>query len=209
MMEEVERLQREVNKYRGEIRRLEGEGGKLMGLCRDRDSRIAKLEQENAKLRGSLQEMEAQARQAQSMQEQLKQTRELLGAMAAQLSEAQTLLSTEDRLSEMEVLGIIRDLSENIYQVAIILTGEWEKLEPSQAIGLIEVDFTSQSRDPVLIQLARKRDLTGLTFLLQSFLCHQAVDMTSSWAHNRELGALEYVYQRLSASSEHHIINIE
>ena len=149
---EVERSRREIREQKGlvanqkaDILRLEE---KLVGECRYRDNRIAKLEQENAKLRGSLQEMEAQARQARSMQEQLKQTRELLGAMATQLSEAQTLLSTEDRLSEMEVLGIVRDLNENIYQVTIILTGEWEKLEPSQAIGLIEVDFTSQSATP-------------------------------------------------------------
>ena len=209
MMEEVERLQREVNKYRGEIRRLEGEGGKLMGLCRDRDSRIAKLEQENAKLRGSLREMETQARQAQSMQERLKQTQDLLEARTTELSGAQAFLSTADRLSEMEVLHIVRDLNENIFQIAVILVEEWKKLEPSQTLGRIQVDLTPQPRVPVLIQLARKRDLAGLTYLLQSFLCHQAVDMTSSWAHSRELGALEYVYQRLSASSEHHIINIE
>ena len=201
---EIGDLKELVSKQKADTLRLEE---KLIGECRYRDDRITKLEQENAKLRGSLQEMEVQARQARSMQEQLKQTRELLGAMTAQFSEAQTLLSTADRLSEMEVLDIVRDLNENIYQVAIILTGEWEKLEPSQATGLIEVDLTSQSRDPVLIQLARKWDLTGLTFLLQSFLCRQAVDMTSSWAHSRELGALEYVYQRLSASSEYCIIN--
>ena len=181
---------------KAEILRLEE---KLTVECRARDNRIAELEQE----------MEVQARQARSMQERLKKTEELLQARTAEPSEAQTFSSKVDRLSEMEVLDIVRDLNENIYQVAIILTGAWEKLESSQTTGPTEVDLTSQRRDPVLVQLARKRDLTGLTFLLQSFLCHQAVDMTSSWAHSREFGALEYVYQCLSASSKHCIINIE
>ena len=217
-----------VAKQKADIQRLEQ---KLIAECGYRDDRIAKLEQggarleqenvklekenvkleqENARLHGSLKEaVEAQARQARSMQERLKKTEELLQARAAEVSEAQTFLSNVDRLSEIDVLGIVRDLNENIYQVAIILARAWEKLDSSQVTGPIGVDLTSQHRDPILIQLARKRDLAGLTYLLQSFLCHQAVDMTSSWAHSRELGALEYVYQRLSASSEHHIINIE
>jgi len=189
-------------KQKADIQRLREE---LMGECRRKDDRIAKLEQENAKLRGFSQEaMEAQARQARVMQEQLKQTEGLLQARTAQPSGAQAFLSTEDHLSEMEVLSIVHDLNRNIFQLAVSLTDAWEKLESSQAT---EVDPTPQPHVPVLIQLARKRDLTGLTFLLQSFLCSQAMDMTSSWAHNRELSILECVYQRLSASGKHHIIN--
>ena len=87
--------------------------------------------------------MEAQARQARAMQERLRQTEELLEARAAELSGAQTFLSTADRLSEMEVLSIVRDLNENIYQVTVSLTEGWEKLESSQATGRIELDPTS------------------------------------------------------------------
>ena len=213
--EEAGRLQREVgelegvvDKYKGEVLRLRGEEARLMGKCRRRDDRIARLEYVNAEMRGSWQEaMEAQARQARAMQERLKQTEELLEARSAELSGAQTFLSTADRLSEMEVLSIVRDLNENIYQVAVSLTEGWEKLKSPQATGRIEVDLTSQPRVIVLIQLARNRDLTGLTFLLQSFLCYQAANMTSSWAHNRELGVLKSVYQHLSALGEHRIIN--
>ena len=96
-----------------------------MGECRRKDDRIAKLEQENAKLRGvSREAVEAQAQQARVMQEQLKQAEGLLQARTAQLSGAQAFLSTEDRLSEMEVLSIVRDLNENIYQA---LTGSAEE----------------------------------------------------------------------------------
>ena len=216
MTEEVRRLRRDYGKYRGEIRRLKGEEEKLRkeqeklkGKCRHKDDRIAKLEHDIVDMSGAWQEMEAQARKARMLEEELKQIKELLEARTAELSGAQAFLSTADRLSEMEVLGIVRDLNENIFQLAVGLTDAWEKLESSQATGPIEVDLTSQPRDPVLVQLARKRDLTGLTYLLQSFLCHQAVDMTSSWVRNQELGGLGSVYRRLSASGEHCIINTE
>ena len=170
------------------------------------DDQIAYLNYENAELQDAL---EAQDRQVRDMQERLKRTEELLEARTAELSEAQTFLSMADRLSEMEVLGIVRDLNENIFQLAVGLTEERDKLEPLQANGPIEVDLTSQPRDPVLIQLARKRDLTGLTYLLQSSLCCQAVNMTSSWVRNQESGGLGSVYRRLSASGRHCIINTE
>jgi len=141
------------------------------------------------------------------MQERLKRTEELLEARTAELSGAQTFLSTADRLSEMEVLSIVRDLNENLFQVAVTLTEEWEKLESSQANDSIEVDLTSKSRDPALVQLARKRDPTGLTYLLQSFLCSQAVEMASSWVRGKEPGGLGSVYRHLSVAGEHRPIN--
>ena len=216
MTEEVRRLRRDYGKCRGEIRRLKGgeeklrkEQEKLKGKCRRKDDRIAKLEDGIAGMSGAWQEMEAQARKVRAMEEELRQIKELLGARTAELSGAQAFLSTADRLSEIEVLGIVHNLNENIFQLAVGLTDAWERLGPSQATGPIEVDLTSQPRDPVLVQLARKRDLAGLTYLLQSFLCHQAVDMTSSWVCNQEFGGLGSVYQRISASGEHHIIDTE
>jgi len=187
---------------------LEGEEGKWRrevdkwrGKCRRRESSITRLEHEIAGIQRSRQEaVEAQVRQTRAAQEQLKQTKELLDARTAELSGAQTFLSTADRLSEMEVLSIVRDLNEKIYQVAVSLTEGWEKLEPPQATGQMEVDPAPQPHVLVLIQLARKRDLTGLTYLIQSFLCYQVMTMTSSWTYNRDLGVLKHVYQKLSAS---------
>jgi len=195
-----------VAKQKADILRLEQ---KLIGECKYRDNQIARLEQENAKLRGSLREMEVHARQAQSMQERFKQTQELLDVRTAELSGAQTFLSTADRLSETEVLGIVRSLNENIFQLAVSLTDAWEKLESSQATGRIKLDLTSKARVPVLVQLARGQDLTGLTYLLQSRLCYQAVKMTSSWVRNQESGGLGSVYRHLSASGEDRIINVK
>ena len=212
--EEVGRLQRDVGELKGlvekqnaDIVRLRGAEKKLTEKYKRREDRVAELKHEIARLRASQQEaVEVQTRQTRGVQERLKKTEELLEARSAELSGAQTFLSTADRLSETEVLSIVRDLNENIFQVAVGLTEGWEKLKPLQAAGRIEVDLTSQPHDLVLVQLARKRDPTGLTFLLQLHLCYLAVKTTSSWAYDRELGVLQSIYQHLSASGEHHII---
>jgi hypothetical protein len=208
MNEETQRLRREIDKYKGDIHRLERSEERLRAKCGRRDNRIEELEQKIAGMRSSWAEtVEAEAGKARTMQKRLKQTEELLGTRTAELSGAQAFLSTADRLSEMEVLSIVRDLNENIFQVAVSLTEEWEKLEPSQATGQTNPDPTPQPRVIVLVRLARNRDLMGLTYLLQLHLCYQAMKMTSSWARNPDLGALKQVYQSLSASGEHHIID--
>ena len=122
-------------------------------------------------------------------------------ARTAELSRAQTLSSTADRLSEMEVLSIARDLNENINQVTIGLAG---KLKPSQTTGRTEIDSTSRPRVPILVQLAHKRDLTGLTCPLWSYLSCQATNMTLSGDRSQEFVVLKHAYQRLSTSGEHH-----
>jgi len=102
-----------------------------------------------------------------------------------------------------------RNLNENIFQVQLTvgLTDAWEKLESSQATGRIKLDPTFRARVSILVQLVRDRDLTGLTYLLQSHLCYLAMVMTPGWVHNPKLDVLKSVYQHLSASGEHHIIN--
>ena len=181
-------------RQKAEIQRLEE---KLTVGCRARDNRIAELERIT----------EAQAQEVRGVEERLKKTEELLQVRTAELSEAQTFLSKVDHLSEMEVLDIVKSLNEKIFQLATSLTDAWERSRPSQATGPIEVNLTSQPHHSFLVQLARNRDTTGLTCLLQSRLCYKAVEMTSSWIRNRKPGELGTVYQHLSASGEHHIIN--
>jgi len=191
---------------------LRGEIEYLKGRCEHRDDWITELERDIAKMRVSSREAaEAHAQQVRAIQERSNQKEELLEVRFAELSGAQTFLSTADRLSKTEVLDIVRDLSENIYQVAVSLTEGWEKLQPPppQVTDRMDANLTFQSRVPVLVQLARKRDSTGLTFLLQSCLCSQAVSMTSRWDNRRELELLKYVYKHVSASGEHRIIDAE
>ncbi|KAF9648387.1 hypothetical protein BDM02DRAFT_3115417 [Thelephora ganbajun] len=151
--------------------------------------------------------VEEQIQRTRAVEQRLKQTEELLATRSAELSEARTFLSTTDRLSEVEVLGIVRDLNEIIFQIAVTLTEEWEKLESSQVAGRMDVDPISRPHTPTLVQLARNRDLTGLTFLLQSTLCSQAAKMTSGWVHHPEFGILKSVYKNMSTSGERHIVD--
>ncbi|KAF9783756.1 hypothetical protein BJ322DRAFT_1109605 [Thelephora terrestris] len=206
--EEVRRLRRDVGGLKGQLDRERVEVGRLrkveenlMAACKRREDRVTRLCQEIEKMRSLHQGiLEEQARQARAVEERLKRTEELLAARSAELSETRTFLSTTDRLSEMEVLSIVRDLNENIFQVAVSLTDEWEKLEPLQAASQMDIDPASLPYSPILIQLARNRDLTGLTFLLQSCFCSQAVKMTSRWSDHSGLAALKSVHENLSIS---------
>jgi len=210
--EEARRPRREVGNPKGRVDRQRtgigrprGEEEKLMREIRHKGDWIAKLEHNIRRIRSSHQEdVQRRTQHLQATEERLKRTEELLAARSAELSGAHAFLSTTDRLSEAEVLSIVHGLNEHIYQVAVSLTDGWEKLESSQATGPINVDPTSRSRIPILIHRARNQDTKGLTFLLQSRLCSQVVDMTSSWGHYQELGP---VYQQLSASGGHYTID--
>ena len=176
----------------------EGNGGH-----KPRGDRLGRL---GHKVRNILGSAEGQTQRIRAMEDLLEQTEGLLAARSAELSGTRTFLSATDGLSEDEVLGIVRELNENIYQVAVRLTEEWEKLESSRATSRMEVDPTSQPCVPTLVQLVRNRDPAGLTPLLQSCLCSQVVNMTSSWGRDQESAVLEPIYQRLSASGERRIV---
>ena len=198
-------LKRLAEKQKAEISKLRESEEILKGKVERREEKISRLDHDLEKTRKGWQEADkVHARQAQGMQERLKRTEELLATRSAELSGAQAFLSTADRLSEMEVLGIVRELNENIYQVAAGLTEGWMKMESSKPPDKLELDLTSQPRTIVLIQLARNRDLTGLTFLIQLHLCFYAAAMTSSWVDNKDLVLIKNLYQRLSASGEYH-----
>jgi len=179
------------------------DGREFVGKAKRRDDRDGESGRGGWRQRGSHKVvMEEQARQIRALEKQLKQTEELLDVRTEELTGTQTFLSTKDRLSEEEVLDIVRDLNQNIFQVAVRVTEEWEKLEPPPTTSQMEVNLTSQSRVPTLIQLVRNRDSTGLVFQLQSCLCSQVVSMTSNWGRHQELAILESIYERLSASGE-------
>ena len=211
---EVRELQQEIEYLKGrvesdgvEIARLREERETLIMNCKHGGDRIAELEHEVGWVRGRHQEdVQKQIQYIRAVEERLKRAEELLATRSAELSGVQAFLSTTDRLSEAEVLNIVRDLNENIYQVAATLSEEWEKLESPQATIRTDADPTPRSRVPALVQLVRNRDPMGLIFLFQSCLCCQVVDMTSSWDHNQELAILKSIYERLSASGEYHTV---
>jgi len=148
-------------------------------------------------------------RHIRAMTDKLTQTEELLAMRSEKFSVPQPSLSTTDRRSETEVLGIVRDLNENIFQVAANLTEEWEKLGDSgSTVTKDKTDVLSQHYGPTLIQLALGRDPTGVTFLVQSCLCNIVTEITSRWRYGK-LAVLGSVYKRLSASGKctSHTIN--
>ena len=212
--EEVKRLRGEIGDLKGLLDRqnadmvkLRGQNEKLREKCKRRDDRIAGLEQQIGKMHGSYRGVVGgHAQHTRAMEQRLEETEQLLATRSAELSGTQTFLSTTDRLSEVEVLGIVRNINENIYQVAVNLTEEWEKLGSSRATSRTHADPASRPRIPALVRLVRNRDPAGLTFLLQSCLCSKVVNITSSWGHHRELATLVSIYQRLSASGECHIV---
>ena len=191
---EASRLQREVVALKGQIEKQKAEISRsreaeeeLKGRVGRKEGSISQLNHLLEKTRNGWQEADRlHARQTEGMQEQLKRTEELLATRSAELSGAQAFLSTTDHLSEMEVLDVVYELNESIYQVAAGLTDEWMKMEPSKPPDRMELDLTSQQRPPVLAQLARNRDLTGLTFLIQLHLCYYATEVSSSWAHKQD-----------------------
>ena len=150
---------------------------------------------------------EDHAQRTRALEDELERTKELLAARTAELSGAQSFLSTTDRLSEAEVLGIVRDLNENIFQVAASLSEEWENFRPGRAsrfeISNEDVDALSQTFGPALVHHVRDRGPAAVNFLVQSCLCDHAASISSSWRHNKEFRTLVSIYDRLSASGKH------
>ena len=204
--EEEQDLEESITWEKMEMVGPRGEEEKVMEKLRRKEDQVERLESEIGKMRGFYEDVQRRAQHIRTEEERLKRAEKLLATRSAELSGAHAFLSATDRLSDVEVLGIVRDLNENIYQVAVNLTDEWEKLGSSQTTGRMDIDTPSRPRSPTLVQRVLSRNPAGLTFLLQSSLCSQVVKMTSSWGHHQELAILKSVYKRLSASGEYHIV---
>lgn len=124
-----------------------------------------------------------------------------------ELSRSQPFLLTTDSLSEAEVLDIVHNLNENIFQVAANLAEEWEKLQSRFCLSEICFDFILHSYGHALAHRALHRDAAAITFLIQTCLCHLVGNITSSWrchqqGESKESEMLASVYERLSASGK-------
>ena len=166
------RLQREVEELEGpfaiedvDVVKPGGEEGSWNALKeRERmEGRIAELESKIENMRGSYEGIvEGKIQDIRAMKERLKLTEGLLETRTAELTGAHAFLSTADRLSDVEVLGIVRDLNENIYQVAVNLTDEWEKLYSLQATSRMDVDPTSRPQASTFVQRVVNRRVSVL-----------------------------------------------
>lgn len=191
-----------VGDLRSEISQLKFWREKYTRKYATAKDRIAELEDRIEDMsKAHLVILKNQDRLIQGMEDELARTKELLAARSTELSGAQAFLSTTDGLSESEVLGIVRDLNENIFQVAAALTEEWEKYIPSEPGQITQeaVDPFSQLHGPTLVCQVLERDPASVTFLLQSCLCYIVTEIAASWRgeDSEELG---YTYQHLCAT---------
>ena len=204
----MERQKAKINAQSDEIFRLRTREERYVNEYKRAKERIVELEHEIEKVSEAYQEtLETQDQRIQAMTDLLTRTEELLATRSTELAGTQSLLPTTNRLSEAEVLGIVRDLNENVFQVAANLTEEWEKLESSQSSGFTvtqdDIDALSRFYGSALIQQALNRNPAAVTLLVQSCLCHIVMQITSWWRRDQELATLGSVYQSLSASGEH------
>ena len=203
-----ERQKAKIDAQKTEILRLRTWKERYTKKYAGAKEKTAKLEHQIRKASKAHQEtLEKRDQQIQAMADRLTRTEELLASRSAELSGAQSFLSTTDSLSEVEVLGIVRDLNENVFQVAATLTEEWEKLGLPRTgrftVIQHDVEALAPICGPALIQSALDRDPTAVTFLVQSCLCYLATQITLGWRHDQKLVMLESVHQRLSASSKY------
>ena len=205
-------LQRsKIEAQKAEIFRLRSSRERHARRYREAKGRIAGWERHIQEVsRANKEVLGRQDRHIRAMEDELARTEELLAARMTELAKARSLLSTTDRRSEAEVLAIVHDLNENIFQVAAKLTDEWEKLESSRTGGPAAAvkrgaDALSQFYGPALVNLAFDRDPTAVTFLVQSCLCHLVSQITLSWRRDRgkELTILGTVYKSISASGRY------
>jgi len=200
-----ERQKAKLDAQKDEILKLRARKDRYERKYEEARERIAELEHEIGKASMAHQEaLKRRDRHIRAMTDKLTQTEELLAMRSEELSVAQSFLSTTDRLSETEVLGVVRDLNENIFQVAANLTEEWEKLRDSKTtVPREDIDSFSHHYGPALIQRAISRKPTAVTFLIQSCLCDLVTGITSRWHHDQKLAVLESLYENLSASGEY------
>ena len=167
-------------------------------LLRDKIEEISRARRETS---------ETLDQRVRTLEGELKHTKALLAMKSTDLSALEPFFRLTDGVAEDEVLFIVRDLNEHIFQVAANLTDGWEKLRSQSSyrktITDEEVEAFSQSYGPVLVQKVHRRSPTAVTYLIQSCFCDLVTQLTSSWRHDKELSVLASVYKRLSATGKH------
>lgn len=206
--EDLARRQKaKIDSRKVEIFKLRSSRKRYERRYRGAKKEVAGLEHEFGKVfRAHEEALEKREKRVRAMEDELARTKELLAARSTELSAMQSFLSTADRITEEEVLSIVRDLNKQVRRVATNLTREWEKLGPPSSgkffITKKEFEEFSQFYGPVLVNQSLKGDPATVKFLVQSCFCFVATQITSSWRHYHgvELGVLGSVYKHLTTS---------
>ena len=216
------RKERDSTWYRVAVNKIEEASRVLREALEERDHQIQAISDERTRAKDELAQTKDELARikgelARTKDElartkvELEKTNELSTARSAELAKAQTFLSTTDRISEAEVLGIVRDLNENIIQLAANLTDEWGRIRSPQPNGKPtfakkELDALVQLHGRTLVHRVRNRDPPAVAFLVQSCLCYAVTQITLGW--RRDLSderpwRLGSVYKRLSTDGKH------
>ena len=216
------RKERDSTWYRATVNKIEEASRVLREALDERDQKIqamsdeqtrandelAQTKDELARIKGELARTKHELARTKV---ELEKTNELSTARSAELAKAQTFLSTTDRISEAEVLGIVRDLNENIIQLAANLADEWGRIRSPQPNSKTiftkqELDALMQLHGRTLVHRVRNRDPPAVAFLVQSCLCYAVTQITLGW--RRDLSderpwRLGSIYKRLSTDGKH------
>ena len=199
--DELARIKGEPARTKDELARTKVELAKANELSTAMATELARIKGELARTKDELARTKVE----------LAKSNELSTARSAELATAQYFLSTTDRISEAEVLGIVRDLNENIIKIAASLTDEWGRIRSPQPNGKPtftkkELDELVQLHGRTLVHRVRNRDPPAVAFLVQSCLCYAVTQITLGW--RRDLSderpwRLGSVYKRLSTDGKH------
>ena len=216
------RKERDSTWYRAAVNKIEEASRVLREALEERDQQIqamsdeqtqakdelAQTKDELARIKGELARTKAELAKTKV---ELAEANELSAARPTEPAKAQSFLSTTDRISEAEVLGIVRDLNENIIQLAANLTDEWGRIRSPQPNS--RTIFTKQELDAFmqfygrpLVLRVRNRDPSAVAFLVQSCLCYAVTQITLGWRRdlsNERPWRLGSVYKRLSTDGKH------
>lgn len=197
-----------IDNQRAELSRLNSWNDRYSRKYRSAKDRVAELEHQlGERSRAYNQAVAKRDQRIQALEDELTRTKELLAARTTELSGAQSFLSTADRRSEADVLGIVRDLNENIFQVAANLTEEWENYRSGRSsrfkISKENINAFSESFGPALVHQVLDRDSAAVTYLVQTCLCDFATRASSNWRHRDEFKTLNSIHERLSASGKY------
>lgn len=208
----MERQKAEIDAQSAELLKLRVSKEKYAKGYRIANERIEELEHEIKELSKTHQEAsEMQNQRIQAMEDQLRRNQELSETKPAERTRVKPLSSPSNRVSEVEVLGIVHNLNENLFQVAAHLAEEWEEFSLSQTdrftVTKEDIGTFARSYGPTLVHqvldtVGVDRNPATVTFLLQSCLCQLAAQVTSNWRQNQELIILRSLYRLLPPSGK-------
>lgn len=130
---------------------------------------------------------EDNARQLTALRTAFADQEKLLNTRSAELRQAQAYLSTADRISHADVLGMVERLNADIYQLAASIADAFQYDSPSVASSQLTAPvsgterFVAQAVIELLGIMSRNSDSSFVQLALQTMLMNVAAYVVESW----------------------------